>query len=243
MSESGHDIVSLLYSVKGMIETHLARVEEGGFFRETERLWHAEEVLKRSYSKADSAIQITKRLRAVAEPENACRVFRVKTSVKSSWRKIARDLREKFPDSEIEFIERIPEKFPIVLCDRSHFHEILFQIAQNGVQAMSEKAKAGHCQKLVIRAEESLTQQEAPCAIITLADTGSGIPVERMGNIFQPFFTSKPYEQGNGLGLYLVSRLVVKNRGKIKVASYPGFGTTFTLEFPVLTREMTARPK
>jgi len=105
MSESGHDIVSLLYSVKGMIETHLARVEEGGFFRETERLWHAEEVLKRSYSKADSAIQITKRLRAVAEPENACRVFRVKTSVKSSWRKIARDLREKFPDSEIELKE------------------------------------------------------------------------------------------------------------------------------------------
>lgn len=244
MSESSHDIVSLLYSMKGMIETHLVRAEEGGFFRSEERLRHAEEVLKRSYSKADSVIQITKRLKTIAEPDSACGLLRVKTSVRFVWKKILRELREEFPGLGIEYVERIPEKFPVVLCNRSHFREILRQIARNGVQAMTgELTLERYSPKLIIRAEEALSRQENPCAIITLADTGPGISVDNLGNIFHPFFTSKPDGQGNGLGLYLVNRLVAKNQGQIKVSSYPGFGTTVTLEFPVFSRTSVFRQK
>lgn len=235
MSGPRHDIVNLLYSMKGMIEVHLAWVEEGKFARREEQLRHAEETLRRSHSKAASAIQITRHLRAAAEPEEEFRKPRLRASVRFAWRQVIRDLGKKISCFGIAFIERIPEGFPPVLCDRTHFYEILYQIAQNGVQAiLCGGAHCGQPHKLIIRAEEGFSPAEEPSAVITVADTGPGIAKERLAYLFSPFFTTKPEGEGNGLGLCLVKRLVARNRGKIHVSSFPGSGTTFTIELPIV---------
>ncbi|MGE5205863.1 MAG: two-component system sensor histidine kinase NtrB, partial [Chlamydiota bacterium] len=64
---------------------------------------------------------------------------------------------------------------------------------------------------------------------LTITDNGQGIPQDRIGKIFIPFFTTKA--QGTGLGLALVHRIVTEHGGAIAVSS-GDWGTTFTLAFP-----------
>ena len=69
--------------------------------------------------------------------------------------------------------------------------------------------------------------------VIKIADNGSGIPADKIGQIFNPFFTTKEPGKGTGLGLFIVKQVVERNKGIIAVDSKEGEGTTFTLTFPV----------
>ncbi len=66
---------------------------------------------------------------------------------------------------------------------------------------------------------------------IRFADTGQGIPAERLKQIFHPFFTTR--RNGTGLGLAITDRIVRGHGGRIEVESREGGGTTFTLWFPL----------
>jgi len=68
-------------------------------------------------------------------------------------------------------------------------------------------------------------------AIVEISDTGTGIPPERLGTIFDDFVTTK--KQGLGLGLALSKKMVEQLGGTITVVSQVGAGTTFTMRFPV----------
>jgi PAS domain S-box-containing protein len=75
--------------------------------------------------------------------------------------------------------------------------------------------------------------------ILTIADTGEGIPEEIRGSIFNPFFTTKENRNGCGLGLYIVYNEVTKLGGTIKADSITGEGTTFTIILPVKREDKT----
>lgn len=68
--------------------------------------------------------------------------------------------------------------------------------------------------------------------ILSVEDTGVGIPGENMEKIFEPFFTTKPPGQGTGLGLYVTSGIVNRLGGKIDIASRVGKGTCFKITLP-----------
>jgi signal transduction histidine kinase len=65
---------------------------------------------------------------------------------------------------------------------------------------------------------------------LVIEDDGPGIPEDRLGRIFQVFYSSKP--GGTGLGLPIAQRVMEGHGGKIQVESVPGAGTRFTLSFP-----------
>jgi signal transduction histidine kinase/HAMP domain-containing protein len=65
---------------------------------------------------------------------------------------------------------------------------------------------------------------------LCLQDTGSGIPAERLAQIFEPLYTTKP--GGTGLGLYIVQEIVAAHGGHVTVESVAGQGTTFTITLP-----------
>ncbi|MBI3192438.1 MAG: HAMP domain-containing histidine kinase, partial [Pedosphaera parvula] len=75
-------------------------------------------------------------------------------------------------------------------------------------------------------------QNLAPLGTITVRDNGAGIPANILPRIFEPFFTTRAADEGNGLGLSIVHRLVAEARGGIHVHSEPGQGTRFTLYLP-----------
>ncbi len=103
-------------------------------------------------------------------------------------------------------------------------NQVFMNLLTNAAQALGEQDRGG-----VIRIE---TARAGDKVVITVADTGPGIPPEILPRIFDPFFTTKDVGQGSGLGLSIVHGIVERHGGTISVDSRPGRGTTFTVTLP-----------
>ncbi|MFC1763596.1 ATP-binding protein, partial [Planctomycetota bacterium] len=77
------------------------------------------------------------------------------------------------------------------------------------------------------------TRREQTAALLQISDTGCGIPADRLGRIFEPYYSGRP--KGTGLGLATALKLVQAFEGQISVDSEPGKGTSFTIRLPLCT--------
>jgi signal transduction histidine kinase/tetratricopeptide (TPR) repeat protein len=75
-------------------------------------------------------------------------------------------------------------------------------------------------------------RQEGNQAVVSVGDSGCGIPQTIQSRIFEPFFTTKPTGEGSGLGLDIAKKIVAKHKGKIEMQSEVGVGTTFSVYLP-----------
>jgi two-component system NtrC family sensor kinase len=112
---------------------------------------------------------------------------------------------------------------PPILIDPSHLQQVIVNLVLNAVDAMDQSGQ------LTITTRHDQAQGEV---LLSIGDTGKGIPRELLPLIFEPFFTTKKVGQGTGLGLAIVHGIVTRVRGRIEVETAPQ-GTTFTLHFPV----------
>ena len=76
------------------------------------------------------------------------------------------------------------------------------------------------------------TRDEPGNVIISISDTGAGIPADILPRIRDPFFTTKEVGEGTGLGLSIVDQIVTAHKGALHVESRPGKGTTITVVLP-----------
>ncbi len=107
----------------------------------------------------------------------------------------------------------------VLFADQGQLEQVFANLFANAVDAMHLKGD------LMVHA-----RQEASATVITVADTGRGIPRESQDKIFEPFFTTK--DKGTGLGLAIVYNIIKKHNGNIKVESEADRGTTFTITLP-----------
>lgn len=228
MLDLQHNVVNILYTIKGMIEAHMSRFEEGRFSGRDEALSHTREVMKRVYAQAELALLITKKISLAMRASNNGSDPAHPISIREAWDAATKMLGTMYPVNGFEIINHIPHEFPRILCCRHDLVEILYCLADNAIQALEGKGK------LIIRASLGFRSEGEAIANIALADTGPGIPEETLTRLFEPFMTTKSLDKGNGLGLCLVKGLVRKNGGSISVSSFRGSGTTFTLVFPVV---------
>jgi two-component system NtrC family sensor kinase len=113
---------------------------------------------------------------------------------------------------------------PRIVCDAAQVQQAVLALAMNGIEAMEPGGV------LTIRA------QPAPAGggiVLSVADTGCGIPRADLDQVFEPFFTTKEEGKGVGLGLAVVHGVVSHHQGHIDVDSAPGQGTTFTIRLPL----------
>ena len=120
---------------------------------------------------------------------------------------------------------RSPEPLP-VRADAADIERILLNLALNAVDAM---AGVG-----VLTIETSAGDMPLPHAVLTVTDTGSGIPADLQPRIFQPSFSTKP--AGTGFGLSSVALTVRQLRGTIEVESEQGRGTSIIVTLPLATK-------
>lgn len=110
----------------------------------------------------------------------------------------------------------------LCMANQNAFRQVFLNLITNAVQAMPSGGE------LRIRTMPLGRDRIR----LDFADTGVGIPAEHLGDIFNPFFTTKEPGQGTGLGLSVVHSVVKRFHGEIRVQSQVGRGTTFTIELP-----------
>jgi signal transduction histidine kinase len=108
--------------------------------------------------------------------------------------------------------------------DRGQFELMILNIAANARDAMPEGGR------FTVRVE---TRGVPSMLLMTLSDTGTGMGEDVRAKVFEPFYTTKPFGRGTGLGLSVVASMVEAARGLIDVQSTPQEGTSFRIRLPL----------
>ncbi len=118
------------------------------------------------------------------------------------------------------------EELPKVRGDKGRLGQVFINLLINAAQAIPAESDEEHTITV-----ETVLDDDGFIAV-SIRDTGMGIAREKMSQIFEPFYTSKPVGEGTGLGLPIVHGIVSDAGGHIDVASEVGKGTTFTVRLP-----------
>lgn len=121
----------------------------------------------------------------------------------------------------VEVVLQMNQELPFLISDRGQLSLIFMNIILNAVQAMPEGGQ------LIIRTEIS----DSRWVDVSFIDSGVGIADDILGDIFNPFFSTKA--KGIGLGLAITKILVEANNGTIEVQSKEGKGSRFTVRMPI----------
>ena len=147
-------------------------------------------------------------------------------------------INQTFPKS-IELVTNISKNLWTVNADVNQLHQVLMNLAVNARDAMSNGGTLTiDAENMTVDAEYArlhLDAIEGSYVLITVTDTGIGIPPEVIDRIFEPFFTTKEVGQGTGLGLSTVIGIIKSHGGFVDVASEQernGSGTQFKVFLP-----------
>ncbi|ODH01170.1 hybrid sensor histidine kinase/response regulator [Nostoc sp. KVJ20] len=159
---------------------------------------------------------------------------------------VGKILKETFPKS-IEISTDIPQDLWMVSGDSTQLHQVLMNLCVNARDAMANGGTLSiSAENLLIDenyARMNLEAKEGPYIVITVSDTGVGIPREILDRIFEPFFTTKDVGQGTGLGLSTVLGIIKSHGGFVNVYSEPGSGTSFKVYLPAVGGMETLSPE
>ncbi|HEY8240002.1 MAG TPA: ATP-binding protein [Kiritimatiellia bacterium] len=128
-------------------------------------------------------------------------------------------LRHEIKDRDILVEVEAPDDLPPAYIDKNQIKQAFFNVIRNAMQAMPH----GGILKITLSSSDRFVS-------VAFKDTGGGIAPDDLGNIFDPYFTTKA--EGSGLGLMIVQRIVRDHGGELEVQSAPRAGTTFTLHLP-----------
>jgi signal transduction histidine kinase len=116
----------------------------------------------------------------------------------------------------------LAEDLPKVIADRVQLQQVLMNLILNGIDAMKETTDGS---ELTIKSEAGDGQ-----LLITVSDTGVGLPPEQAEQIFKAFFTTK--DNGTGMGLPISRSIIESHGGRLWATGAPGRGATFQFTLP-----------
>jgi signal transduction histidine kinase len=144
-------------------------------------------------------------------------------SINNLVNKIVELFKQEIKNKQIRFYLELSPDISQIQADEDQIRQILMNIIINAIQAISEKGE------IKIKTEKCLIKGGSGLKLI-IEDNGVGISEKDLNQIFDPFFSTK--EQGSGLGLSIVYKLVEGHQGEIKVESKEGEGTKFIIYLP-----------
>ncbi|PHK93320.1 hybrid sensor histidine kinase/response regulator [Pseudoroseomonas rhizosphaerae] len=128
-----------------------------------------------------------------------------------------------------------------ILTDATQLELAVLNLAINARDAMPEGGDL-HIASSVARIERDGVLRPGSYALLTVADTGEGMPPEVLARAFDPFFTTKGVGKGTGLGLSQVYGIAHQAGGTVRMESRPGAGTTVRIYLPLTALEPEAEP-
>ncbi len=133
-----------------------------------------------------------------------------------------RMLRGRYDADRVRVVKTYGENLPTVTGSFADLGQMAMHIVRNAIESIKDNGT------ITLR-----TTFEDGRIVFECRDTGGGIPSDIVGDIFKPFFKTKPPAEGTGLGLYICHQIVKKHGGTITVESEVGKGTTFRVRLPV----------
>ena len=149
-------------------------------------------------------------------------------------------LRASIPTT-IEIRESIDPNCDAISANPTQMHQILMNLGANAYYAMRDTGGilAVSLAEIDIRPDNYIVKLDLQTGIhlrLEVSDTGTGIEKNQLERIFEPYFTTKPKDEGTGLGLSVVRGIVTSHGGHITVYSEPGQGSTFHVYLPVIVK-------
>ena len=141
--------------------------------------------------------------------------------------------------SEYKYVADVQTDFqelPQVLCHGGQINQVVLNLVVNAAHAIADKVR-GTPEKGLITVK---TRTEDGFAVVSVSDTGGGIPESIRKRIFEPFFTTKEVGKGTGQGLSIAHNVIKAHGGKLEYITEIGKGTTFTVRLPLVDEESEA---
>ena len=212
--EIGNPLNSLHIHMQ-LMERKLRKLPEGS----REEFENSLHVAKEEITRLDYII--TNFLRAIRPTPLQTQRENINTLVEESIAFLAAEI----ADRDIIVEKELHPDLPLIDVDRNQIKQAFYNVIKNSFQAMKT---AG-----ILHIATGLTDDQIT---VTFTDTGGGIPAEAMGQIFQPYFTTKA--DGSGLGLLVVRRVVREHGGEVDLVSDDGKGLTLTIRLPLADRRV-----
>ena len=206
-----HELRNPLTSVKLLVQTAAQR--QAGTGLQDRQL----QVVQQEIARMESTIQ---GLLDFARPP---RLHRVTHDVRETVRRALNLVAGRLQHQKVVVSEEFPSVPVVVDGDPEQLHQVFVNLLINGIEAVPE----GGSLQVAIRGDAEV---DGVCQI-EFRDSGSGIPPEVLGRIFQPFVTSK--ERGTGLGLAVSRRIIEEHDGLLLAANQIHGGAVFTVRLPL----------
>jgi C4-dicarboxylate-specific signal transduction histidine kinase len=123
----------------------------------------------------------------------------------------------------VQVIPEFEDNLPSVRGDAQQLEQVLVNLCVNAAHAMEGLPE----RKIWVRAKA-----DGEFVVLTVEDSGKGIPEENLESIWNPFFTTKEVGKGTGLGLSICQNIIEEHGGTIGASNVPGGGALFTIRLP-----------
>jgi len=229
-----HDFNNILTGIMGYTELYMDAV------RDRPKVYQGmEQVLKAAERAKDLVRQILTFSRKTEHEKKPVALAHIVDEV-------VRFMRASLPTT-IEINPQISAISDIIMGDPSQLHQVLVNLCTNAGYAMKDTGGVLYIglDKAVIEADDLLHTpaiRHGRYLLLSVRDTGHGIPRESLERIFEPYFTTKEKGEGTGLGLAVVHGIVKDHGGEIRVYSEEGRGTDFNIYLPLMEHQ-TNKPR
>jgi C4-dicarboxylate-specific signal transduction histidine kinase len=218
-----HELNQPLNAIKIGNEFFMMMIESGRAIPDKDLFDVAHEVS----SQVDRAADIINRLRDFGRKAD---FTKEKISINTPIRGVLEIVGKQLALQNIEVDLDLDESIPPILAHHNRLEQVIFNLVTNARDAINYRQDTGA--KTEERRIKIRSRSEANRVIVSVSDTGIGIPEAVRSRIFEAFFTTKQMGEGMGLGLSITSGIVGDYGGEIEIDSSEGHGTTFTLSFP-----------
>jgi PAS domain S-box-containing protein len=158
---------------------------------------------------------------------------------------VAGTLRRMLPESIDVAVTQAQNLMPVA-ADAGAVQQMLFNLATNARDALVDGGRVVIHVGLATPSDQLMAKQEwgtpGRYVVLTFSDNGAGMEDQVLARIFEPYFSTKPPDQGSGLGMAMVYGLMKQHLGYVLVDSKPGVGTTVRLYFPVTAEAVVVSP-
>jgi two-component system NtrC family sensor kinase len=138
------------------------------------------------------------------------------------------DILENFArTNSIDIQTDLADDLPVIAGDQAQVQQVILNLMSNAIDAIGKDGT------VTVRSQSSKSE-----ILVTVADTGPGIPENVQRVIFDPFYTTKSAGKGTGLGLWISYNIIEKLGGRITVQSREGCGAEFTIRLPIVAPGM-----